>query len=133
MEKREADYIIKQYIKPIYGFSINKTKNIEMAEELSNNILLEIYRILLKKNDFIDISNYIFKIAHNVWAKYCKDNFKYKDNICIDNVEISSDYMLEKELIKSEQYGILRREIAFLSKERREIIKNFYSDKKEIA
>lgn len=133
MEKREADYIIKQYIKPIYGFSINKTKNIEMAEELSNYILLEIYRILLKKNDFIDISNYIFKIAHNVWAKYCKDNFKYKDNICIDNVEISSDYMLEKELIKSEQYGILRREIAFLSKERREIIKAYYYENKKIT
>lgn len=62
MEKREADYIIKQYIKPIYGFSINKTKNIEMAEELSNYILLEIYRILLKKMILLIFSTIFLKL-----------------------------------------------------------------------
>jgi hypothetical protein len=49
MDKPQADRIIKDYIKPLYGFALNKTGNIAEVEELAGRITLEVYQTLLKK------------------------------------------------------------------------------------
>lgn len=76
MEKKEADCIIKDYVKPLYGFALNKTCSIAEAEELAGRITLEVYQALLKKTEFLDLNSYIFKIAHYVWAKYVGEKVK---------------------------------------------------------
>lgn len=35
MDKQQADRIIQDYIKPLYGFALNKTGNMAEAEELA--------------------------------------------------------------------------------------------------
>lgn len=132
MEKQKVDYIIEQYMKPIYGFSIRKTKSMEKAEELASLILIQVYTTLLKKEDILDINSYIFKIAHNGWARYCKENFEKNSYVVLEENFAAYEYSLETKILQSEEYGILRREIAFLNQQRRNIIKSYYYEGRKI-
>lgn len=122
MRKEEADRIIEQYIKPIYGFAMNKTRNIGEAEELSSKIILQVYDVLIKKESFIDLNSYIFKIAHNVWTRYIDERVKLSNNLHIEEVNVLCEGDIAKDIIKGEMAGKLRLEIAFLSKQQREIV-----------
>lgn len=121
MKKSDADRIIKEYIKPLYGFAINKTRNINEAEELASRIILQVYDVLLKKDSFIDLNSYIFKIAHNVWTKFIDEKAK-NSNFSIDEVNSSSEMDVNKDILQSEMEGKLRLEIAFLSDVQRKVV-----------
>ncbi|WP_366292123.1 sigma-70 family RNA polymerase sigma factor [Paenibacillus sp. AN1007] len=126
MEKKEADCIIKDYVKPLYGFALNKTGSIAEVEELAGRITLEVYQALLKKTEFLDLNSYIFKIAHYVWAKYVGEKVKGSSQLQInDHAVISQDEGLDA-MIRQETAGTLRREIAFLSHQQREIVIKYY-------
>lgn len=122
MKKHEADRIIEEYVKPIYGFSMNKTRNMKEAEELASRIMLQVYAVLMKKDSFVDLNSYIFKIAHNVWTRYLDDQSKTLNNVSIDETSLSSDSELDHQLLQNEVSGKLRLEIAFLSNQQREIV-----------
>lgn len=101
---------------------MNKTRNINEADELASRIILQVYDVLIKRDSFIDLNSYIFKIAHNVWTKYIDGKTKSINNISIDKIVISSDLEIDKDIFKSEMAGKLRLEISFLSKQQREIV-----------
>lgn len=94
---------------------MNKTRNIAEAEELSGKIILQVYDVLIKKDSFIDLNSYIFKIAHNVLARYVDDKVKLTKNLNIEELDISWEGDIDKEILKDEMAGKLRLEIAFLS------------------
>lgn len=133
MEKKRADFIIKQYVKPLYGFAVNKTKDAKQAEELASIIVLQVYSVLLNKTDIVDVNSYIFKVAHNVWVRYCNENFYGVNMVNIDNVYLSTEHSVDESLLQSEENGVLRREIAFLAKIRREIVMAYYYGNEKIA
>lgn len=122
VKKKDADRIIEEYIKPLYGFSMNKTRNINEAEELTSRIILQVYDVLIKRDSFIDLNSYVFKIAHNVWTKYVDDKTRRTNNLSIDEINISSGLDIDRDILQSEMSGKLRLEIAFLSKVQREIV-----------
>lgn len=122
MKKDEADRVIEQYVKPVYGFAMNKTRNISDAEELAGRIILQAYDVLIKKDSFIDLNSYIFKIAHNVWTKYIDDKTKVINTLSIDEISIPSSLDIDKDILQSEISGKLRLEITFLSNQQREVV-----------
>ena len=50
MNKQEAEKIIKRYLKPIFGFALKRCKNIQDAEDLSQEILIKTYNALITTN-----------------------------------------------------------------------------------
>lgn len=126
MDKQQADRVIKEYIKPLYGFALNKTGNIAEAEELAGKMTLEVYQTLLKKAEFLDLNSYIFKIAHYVWANYVGEKVKATNQIRIDDAEVMFKEEGFDTIIHHETAGALRREIAFLSHQQREIVIMYY-------
>jgi len=48
MEKLKADKIITEYLEKIYGFAIKKSFSYDEAEEISAEIVKEVYVSLLK-------------------------------------------------------------------------------------
>lgn len=126
MDKPQADRIIKDYIKPLYGFALNKTGNIAEAEELAGRITLEVYQTLLKKAEFLDLNSYIYKIAYYVWAKYVGEKVKASNQLRIDDHEVMAKDEGFDVIIRQEAAGALRREIAFLSHQQREIVIKYY-------
>jgi RNA polymerase sigma factor (sigma-70 family) len=126
MNKQQADRVIKDYIKPLYGFALNKTGKISEAEELAGRITLEVYQALLKKSEFLDLNSYIFKIAYYVWAKFVGEKVQASNQMRIDDKEVMSKDEGFDEIIRQETAGALRREIAFLSHQQRQIVVKYY-------
>ena len=134
MNKYDADKIISSYVKMLFGFAMSRLSKIDEAEELAAEITLQVYESLLKQDNIGNIDGYIYRIAQNVYAKHIDGRKKVTAVDGIEFIPDSKDFTLE--LMNSESYGILRREITYLSGTQREIIiQHYFHDKKvsEIA
>lgn len=58
MNRQDAEKIITEYLKPIFGFALKRCKNTQYAEDLSQDIVLKAFRALLIKDDIGDVSKY---------------------------------------------------------------------------
>ncbi len=130
VDKIFADKMIEKFQKTFYGYARSKTYTIEEAEELAARIVLEAYVTLLKVDDIYNWEGYLYRIACNVYARYVKE-IKRNSNLTIYDMEITSDVDFTKNIMQSEEYKLLKREISWLSRTQREIIfMHYYEDKK---
>ena len=53
MNKQEAEKVIAEYVKPIFGFALKRCSSQEDAEDLSQEIVLKAFKSLLVKNDIL--------------------------------------------------------------------------------
>lgn len=124
MDKQTADNKIYEYRDKIFGFAMEKTRNVDQADELASDIICEVYRSFLRGGDIVNIDGYVYRIARNVWAKYVRrltENRSFED---IDNVVIP--YYDKHEDEDSEAIEALRREIGYLSDRQRQIVYMHY-------
>ncbi len=129
MNKQNADKVISEYVKKLFGFAMSGLSKIDEAEELAAEITLQVYESLLKQDNVENIDGYIWRIARNIYARYIDGKHKMT---AVDGLEyIPDENDFTKELINSENYGILRREITYLSKIQREItVLHYFKSKK---
>ena len=134
MKKQDADRLIEGYVRKLYGFAVSKCGNAEDAEELAAEIVLTVYKTLLVRDEIINPDGYVYKIAHNVWARYLERKHRY---VAVDGIELLPDEQdFAASLADDEMAGILRREITYLSAiQRNVVILHYFHDKKvrEIA
>ncbi len=134
MDKREADKIITEYVPKLFGFAMKKLSDIDRAGELAAEITLQVYQTLLKQDNIANVDGYIYKIATNVFVHYLNGKNKFT---AVDGMEyIPDERDFTEEFINNETYGLLRREITYLSDMQRKIIVlHYFHDKKvrEIA
>ena len=65
MGKKQVEQIVSEYLKKIYGFMLKKTGNLQDAEDLVQETVLKLYRMLLI-NEIDNISAYVWRVArHN--------------------------------------------------------------------
>ena len=92
MNRQDAEKIITEYLKPIFGFALKRCKNAHDAEDLSQDIVLKAFRALLIKEDIGDVSKFIWTIAHNALSNYYRDSAKSVIGVSIDEVaEVIAD------------------------------------------
>ena len=134
MKRSEAEKMIADYLKPIYGFALKRTANLQDAEDLSQDIVLRALRALVAKDDILDAGRFIWTVAHNALRNYYRD----KETCIIGAAPVEAAEMLgdgtdlENELILREDIAKLQREIAYLSKiQRRIVIAYYYENKKQ--
>jgi len=131
MEKQFADQVMEQFFQKIYGFAIKKTFSMEEAEELCAEMVKEVYLSVLKSREIVNVEGYIWKICENTFAKYVSHK-KERQGVSLDGVILP--YYDEYDLGETEEeLRRLRREIAFLSQKRREIVYSFYYLEKFVA
>ena len=131
MDKEIVDQIITDYMKKIYGFAYAKIKNIDVAEDLSSRIIFEVYKSLLKKENVLNVSSYIYRVASNVYSQFIIDEFN-EGQIKVNATKKTQVAAFNKDKTLSN----IRKEIAYLSNIQREIIVMYYFEKlkqKEIA
>ncbi len=124
MDKQTADKKIYEYRDKIFGFAMEKTRNVDQADELASDIICEVYRSFLRGGDIINVDGYVYRIARNVWSKYVRrltENRSFED---IDNVIIP--YYDDRDDDNSEELEALRREISYLSDRQRQIVYMHY-------
>ena len=131
MEKQKADQIITDYLQKLYGFAIKKSYSYDEAEDLCSDIVLEVYRSLLKADNIVNLDGYIGRISEHTYAKYVASK-KKRDGISIDGIELPyyDEFFVGEEDLEVKR---LRREIAFLSKTRRNVVYLFYYKKHSIS
>ena len=131
MDKKTADKKIFEYRDRIFGFALERTHNIDRAQELASDIIFEVYRAFLKPNEIANLDGYVYRISKNVWAKYVhrlETGRQFED---ISNMEIAApeDNSAEEERM----HELLRREIGYLSHRQRTVIYMFYYDKLSVS
>ena len=84
--KKNAEQIITEYLKPIYGFALKKCKNLQDAEDLSQEIACKAFRALTYKDDIEDVGKFIWTIAHNALSNYYIASAKTIVGVSIEEV-----------------------------------------------
>ena len=128
MEKAIADKIITDYMKKIYGFALSKTMDIEKAEELSSDIIFEVYTALLKKDYIANLDGYVFRIASNVYSHFVNEQIRLKQELLQDTDKTTYD-----DYDNDDTVARLRKEISYLSKLQREIVVMHYFQKLKLV
>ena len=124
--------IIDRYAKKIYGFAYSKTGNYNDACDLSQDILLEVCKTDFTKKDIFDLDGYIYRLCQYTWSNHVRKNSGRWDNTYYCDVmpEVVSDYSLEEQVLKTDLYENLRREVMFLAKTKRDVTVMFYYEGK---
>lgn len=133
MNKYYAEKILTEYLKPIFGFTLKRCKSIQDAEDLSQEIMLRLFRVLLLKNDIADTNKFIWTVAHNALSNYYRDSAKSVVGVSIDEIEelIAAPYSVPDD--DSGAVHCLQGEIAYLSKLQRRIVIAYYFENRKQA
>lgn len=135
MRRQDAENIITEYLKPIFGFALKRCKSTQDAEDLSQEIVLKAYRALLAKDDVGDAGKFIWTIAHNALCNYYRDSAASMIGVPIDDfAEILADPDAQQDPDgNAETITRLQREIAYLSKLQRKIVIMYYFENRKQA
>ena len=135
MRRQDAENIITEYLKPIFGFALKRCKSTQDAEDLSQEIVLKAYRALLAKDDVGDAGKFIWTIAHNALCNYYRDSVTSVIGVPIDEfAEILADPDAQQDPDgNAETITRLQREIAYLSKLQRKIVIMYYFENRKQA
>ena len=131
MKKQKADELIVKYLPKIYGFAMKKAFSFDEAEELSSDIVAEVYRSFLSAKEILNTDGYVWRISEHVYSKFVSSR-KRREGISIDGMDIAED-VPEYDEDPEAEIDLLRREIAFLTQIRRQIVYSFYYENKPIS
>ena len=131
MNKQQADELIVQYLPKIYGFAMKKAFSYQEAEELSSDIVTEVYLSMLSAKEIVNIEGYVWRISEHVYSKFVSSK-KKREGISIDGMDFPDDTSVWDDDVDTE-LDLLRREIAFLTQTRRKIVYSFYYENKTIS
>lgn len=119
------------YMGKIFYFCLKKTGNEYNAEDLTQDISICILSELEKGTIPSHFSAWVWRIARNrysVWADSKRKKNKSVSEKDIADFEIADDSSIENEMIQNEDLLLLRRELAFISSDYRNIVVAFYID-----
>ncbi len=130
MEKQKADKVITQYLNKIYGFAVKKSFSFDEAEDLCSEIIFAVYSSLLKSDEIYNLDGYIWRISEHTYAKYVATK-KRHEGVSIDGLILPhyDRYSFEND---DEEKNRLVREVAYLSKQRRQIVYKYYYENKTV-
>ena len=138
--KAMLDRLIREfaesYMEKLFYFCLKKTGSRTEAEDLTQDIALNILTALNKGTIPTSFSAWVWQIARNrysVWAKEKHDRNESVTGSDIGDYEIEdeSENILD-EMMQAEQIALLRRELAFIKSDYRDIIVAYYIDHKSI-
>lgn len=136
MRDKLVQDFVDNYMEKIFYFCLKKTSNRLDAEDLTQDIALNVIDGLNKGTIPDNYSAWIWQIARNVYSKWAikkrikKENINSIDIYDIDIVDDTPNVI--DEMIYDEQLALLRRELAFIKSEYRNIIVAYYLENKNI-
>lgn len=80
-----TDSMVQEYAKKIMGFAYSKTHNQQMAEDLSQEILLALGKAFQNQTEIVDMNGFVYTVSCYTWSSYFRQNKKHWNNVPIDN------------------------------------------------
>ena len=136
MRDRLINEFAENYMEKLFYFCLKKTGNNIEAEDLTQDIALQIITALNKGTIPTSFSAWVWQIARNRYSVWAKE--KHNRNELVTGSDIS-DYEIEDEsenildeMIHTEQMTLLRRELAFIRSDYRNIVVAYYIENKSV-
>ncbi len=126
----------ENYMEQLFYFYLKKTGSHMEAEDLTQDAALQIIVALNKDIIPTSFSAWIWQIARNRYAAWAKEKHKRSEAVTgfdIGDYEIEeeSEHILD-EMIHAEQVARLRRELAFIKQDYRNILVAYYIEDKSV-
>lgn len=131
MKKQELlNYFDDVLLEKLFGFCYSRTDDSYKAQELCSDIIFALIKSSNTNGDITDPYSFIWKVARNVYADFCRGRKRYTDNLFCGNPD---DILLfiadeEAEPISDELIKSVYRRIAFLTESYRSVMIMFYLD-----
>jgi len=126
----------ENYMEKLFYFCLKKTGNNVEAEDLTQDIALQIITALNKGTIPTSFSAWVWQIARNRYCAWATQ--KHNRNEAVTGSDIG-DYEIEDEsedildeMIHTEQLALLRRELAFIKSDYRNIVVAYYIENKSV-
>ncbi len=131
-KKRIINEFTENYTAKLFYFCLKKTGNSYDAEDLASDIALNIIASLEKGTVPMNFSAWVWQVARNRYSAWADQKRKrcerFSDNDISEHSIEDTNSDIENELIHSEELSLLRRELAFISSEYRDILIAYYID-----
>jgi len=130
------DEFATRYMESVYYYCLKKTGSSHEAEELASDITLHIVTALQNGTVPTHFHAWMWRIAHNRYSRWAAAKRRHTDTIMPDDVEdydaADTDGEIFREIEDSEELTSLRRELAFIASDYREILVAYYFDDRRI-
>ena len=107
----------------------------QVKPDLSADIALAVLTELRRGTVPDNFSAWVWKIAKNRYSRWAESKHRKNEatvNADLSDIDVADDFSVDGELIRKEDIALLRRELAFITREYREIIVPFYIEDKSI-
>ncbi|MCL2773891.1 MAG: sigma-70 family RNA polymerase sigma factor [Oscillospiraceae bacterium] len=127
----------KENLEKLFYFSLKKTGNPYEAEELVQETALEMLKMLNKNYKPDNFTAWMWTVVRKRYARWCKNKHMKLSRYEIENVydyaEIADEEQnIEENILFNEDIELLRRELALMAKDYRDIVVSYYFDGKKI-
>ncbi len=129
MKYTEVVQRLTNSMKDIFAFAVSRLYDKQDAEDLTNDIIVEVLSSAERLQNDDAFYGYMWSIAENTFKRYIR-------NKRIKEVEYHSDFLgvywdtPEIKVLEDEQLMILRRELSLLSKQYRDVTVRYYIENK---
>lgn len=124
-------------LKKLFYYCLKRTGNREYAEDLSGDISLEILTMLNRGYKPENFNAWMWTVAKAKYARWVKNkqisSYAIANWDISDYTDISSGENIENNIVREEEIHLLRRELALMSREYREITVAYYIENKKIS
>lgn len=126
----------ENYMEKLFYFCLKKTGDSNCAQDLTQDIALNILCALNKGIIPVNFSAWVWQIARNRYSVWVDNKHKHNESVTgsdIGDYEIEDDSQnILDEMIHNEQLTLLKRELAFIKSDYRNIVAAYYIENKSV-
>ena len=125
-----------EYFERVYYYCLKKTGNETEAAELSQDIALGIIEQLRRGACPDSFSGWVWQIVRNIYAGWATEKHKTRERLSdtdISEFEIPDNSDFVSDLIQEEDIAAIRREMAFILSEYRNVLLMYYVQNRRIC
>lgn len=132
MNREVAAELLQKNLKDIFAFSVSRLYEKQDAEDLTNDIIIEVLSSVDRLQNNEAFYGYMWKIAENTFKRFIRNKSTQK-------IEFNEKFLgaywgtPEDKYIENEELSYLRRELSLLSKQYREVTVKHYIHNKTVA
>ena len=136
MRDRLINEFTENHMEKLFYFCLKKTGSHIEAEDLTQDIALQIITALNKGIIPTSFSAWVWQIARNRYSAWAKEKHNRNESVTGSDIgdyeiEYESENILD-EMIHTEQLALLRRELAFIKSDYRNIVVAYYIENKSV-
>ena len=129
MDKQELDAKVEEIAKALLSYCSARTSNHFEAEDLAQDIILEIYKSSSNIRNVDVVYGFMWAVAGNVYKQWCKNKARSKECEMTDNLPDVAEPLAEDDSM----LYLLRRELTLLSEKYRKAVVLYYIENKSCS